>query len=116
MTESKNGFEKYVCYEAFPKALEYGEVIECARPGNHRKHQNRDKTLSWTGPKLTEEELEEAQRIRELGGNDPEKFQKWLKEREAALESIKEGLRQSGAGETVDLGDFTQYADDEEEA
>lgn len=28
------------------------------------------------------------------------------------LETVKEGLVQYAAGETVDLGDFTQYADD----
>lgn len=30
-------------------------------------------------------------------------------------EELAEGLRQSAAGETVDLGDFTQFAEDEDE-
>lgn len=32
---------------------------------------------------------------------------------EALHETLREALRQSAAGEVVDLGDFTQYADDE---
>lgn len=37
-------------------------------------------------------------------------------ENQQLRESLARGLVQSGAGETVDLGDFTQFVDDEEDA
>lgn len=76
------------CPEVYPSALERGEVIECVKTGNHRKHlghdtwvdkEGNDKTgdISWWGKKLTDEERAEADRIRALGGADPQKARDW---------------------------------------
>ena len=37
----------------------------------------------------------------------------WLYKNPEALAMVEEGLRQSGRGETVRMGSFAQYADDE---
>jgi len=37
----------------------------------------------------------------------------WLWKNKEALASVRQGLEESARGETVDLGDFTQYADDD---
>lgn len=58
------------CREAYPGALEWGEVTECAKSGRHWKHQSTSCDLSWHGGKLTAEENVEADRIRDLGGLD----------------------------------------------
>ena len=38
----------------------------------------------------------------------------WLYENPEAMASVKRGLKQSARGETHDLGDFAQYAGDDE--
>ena len=40
----------------------------------------------------------------------------WLFENPAALESVRRGLEESARGETHDVGDFTKYVDDDENA
>lgn len=77
------------CTEVYPSALERGEVIECVKTGNHRKHLGHDvwvgsdgeeKTgdISWWGKKLTDDESAEADRIRALGGLDAKKALDWI--------------------------------------
>ncbi len=39
--------------------------------------------------------------------------EKWLWENPKALEAVKQGLKESAAGEAKPQGDFSQYADDE---
>lgn len=61
------------CREAYPGALEYGEVIECMKGATpHRKHANASGSLKWWGARLSEEQQAEADRIRALGGIDVE--------------------------------------------
>jgi len=40
-------------------------------------------------------------------------YEKWLWENPKALESVKEGLKESAEGQAKPAGDFSQYADDE---
>ena len=40
--------------------------------------------------------------------------EQWLYKNPQALESVKQGLKDSAAGRIYDLGDFTQYANDDE--
>jgi hypothetical protein len=40
--------------------------------------------------------------------------EQWLYKNPQALEAVRQGLKDSAAGRIFDLGDFTQYANDEE--
>jgi uncharacterized protein YyaL (SSP411 family) len=40
--------------------------------------------------------------------------EQWRYKNPQALEAVKQGLKDSAAGRIYDLGDFTQYANDEE--
>lgn len=40
--------------------------------------------------------------------------EQWLYNNPQALEAVRQGLKDSAAGRIFDLGDFTQYANDEE--
>jgi hypothetical protein len=40
--------------------------------------------------------------------------EQWLHNNPQALEAVRQGLKDSAAGRIFDLGDFTQYANDEE--
>jgi hypothetical protein len=40
--------------------------------------------------------------------------EQWLYKNLQALEAVRQGLKDSAAGRIFDLGDFTQYANDEE--
>jgi hypothetical protein len=40
--------------------------------------------------------------------------EQWLYKNPQALEAVKQGLKDSAAGRIYDLGDFTQYANDDE--
>ena len=40
--------------------------------------------------------------------------EQWLYKNPEALEAVKQGMKDSAAGRIYDLGDFTQYANDDE--
>lgn len=72
------------CDEAYPAALARGEVIECEKTTRHWKHENltveAPGSILWWGPGLSDDEREEAQRIRNMGqgGKDPFKQLAWV--------------------------------------
>lgn len=72
--EKHKDFHTHGCREVWPAALEYGEVIECVkRTPAHRRHTNKSGSMRWWGPRLSDAQYAEADRIRALGGVDREK-------------------------------------------
>ena len=69
------------CTEAYPAALDRGEVIECEKTTRHYKHANytveAPGSIVWWGRPLDEDDRQEADRIRALGGRDPLKILAW---------------------------------------